>query len=81
MWHAQGGVCALCRRLPPNGRLVTDHEHVKGWKKMPPRERRRFVRGLLCNWCNGKIAGWRVTLDKAVALVEYLTAYHNRGGG
>lgn len=76
----QGGVCFVCSKVPPSGRLNTDHEHVKGWKKLPPEERRRYVRGILCPWCNGKLIGWRVTLAKAEALVIYLRDYHARNG-
>ena len=80
MCRRQGGVCAVCRRLPASGRLNIDHEHVRGWKKMPPGERRLYVRGLLCPWCNGKVASWRITLDKARALVRYLADYNGRRG-
>ena len=48
----QGGVCAICKRVPPSLRLNIDHEHVKGWKKMPPEQRKQYVRGLLCFQCN-----------------------------
>lgn len=44
----QGNVCAVCKKLPENGRLCTDHDHVKGWKKMKPEKRKEHVRGLLC---------------------------------
>lgn len=79
--RAQGGVCAVCRKVPASGRMNTDHEHVKGWRKLPPSERRRYVRGILCPWCNGKLLGWRVTLAKAEALVLYLRNYHGNGNG
>jgi hypothetical protein len=32
----QNGVCAVCEKVPTTGRLCIDHEHVKGWKKLPP---------------------------------------------
>ena len=41
MLAAQGGRCAICRRLPNGRRLEADHDHVTG-----------KVRGLLCNGCN-----------------------------
>ena len=47
-WRAilerQGGVCAICGQVTSSGRLVTDHEHVRGWKKLPPAMRARTVR-------------------------------------
>ena len=44
----QNNVCAVCHKLPENGRLCTDHDHVAGWKHLPSDERKRYVRGLLC---------------------------------
>jgi hypothetical protein len=42
MAAAQGGVCAICKRLPPPGKpLSIDHDHATG-----------KVRGLLCTRCN-----------------------------
>lgn len=32
-----------------------DHFHVNGYKEMPPLERRKYVRGLLCIGCNSRI--------------------------
>lgn len=78
---AQGSVCVICQRLPPSRRLAIDHEHVPGWKKMPASERRKFVRGLVCFICNGKLVSRYVTIEKARRVVEYLLAYSNRNGG
>lgn len=42
MFAAQGGVCAVCGREPPDGRrFAVDHDHVTG-----------RVRSLLCARCN-----------------------------
>lgn len=70
--EAQGGVCFVCQKLPPSGRLCTDHEHVKGWKKKPPEERKRYVRGILCWVCNHYYLGRGITVAKARRVVEYL---------
>lgn len=70
--EAQGGVCYVCQKAPPSGRLCTDHEHVRGWKGKPPEERRRFVRGLLCWTCNHYYLGRGITVAKARRVVEYL---------
>jgi hypothetical protein len=78
LFHRQGGVCGVCGKLPANGRLCTDHDHVKGWKKLAPAERRRHVRGLLCWWCNGKLVGWRMTVEKAEACAKYLRGHRER---
>ena len=71
----QGGVCAICRRMPPSGRLVTDHVHVRGWKKMPPEQRKLFVRGLLCFRCNTTFVGRGVTVERSQNVVLYLQRY------
>lgn len=81
--HGQGGVCAVCKKLPKNGRLCIDHDHVKGWKKLPAAERRKHVRGLLCYFCNRYCASRSVTVESAAALLEYLTLHQeeNRRNG
>lgn len=58
----QGGVCALCKRPPKEGkRLAVDHDHATG-----------YVRGLLCYLDNKVIIGAR-TPEKLVAAAEYVT--------
>jgi hypothetical protein len=44
---SQGGVCYICKKLPPSQRLFIDHEHVRGWKRKPAAERVKYIRGLL----------------------------------
>lgn len=74
----QGFVCAVCRKLPENGRLCTDHEHVKGWKRMPPDQRKRYVRGLLCYFCNHYYVGRAITVEKAANVLSFLKAHEIR---
>lgn len=78
MLDDQGGVCFVCEKEPPNGRLCTDHDHVKKWKKMPPDQRKLYVRGLLCSYCNLRLLrkGW--TLKKLERAVEYVKRYEQR---
>ncbi len=78
MLERQGGVCAICKKEPPNGRLCTDHDHVKKWKKMPPEKRKLYVRGLLCAYCNLRLLrkGW--TLEKLERAVDYVKQYEAR---
>lgn len=48
MLIAQGGVCAICGRLPSLKRKFdTDHDH-----------RLMYIRGLLCHRCNRAIPSW-----------------------
>ena len=74
----QGNVCAICGKLPKSGRLHTDHFHLPGWKKLPPEERKKFVRGLACQLCNRFYLARGMTAEKARALVVYLDAFEVR---
>lgn len=74
----QGYVCFICKKLPENGRLNTDHDHVKKWKKMPPDERKRHVRGLLCYFCNHYYVGRCFTVFKADNAAEYMREHERR---
>lgn len=73
--EAQGMSCAICRRVPKSGRLCIDHQHVKGWKRMNPEDRRRYVRGVICFLCNGKCVNKWMNVERAAAVLEYLTKY------
>jgi hypothetical protein len=75
---AQGGVCAICRKAPPSGRMVTDHHHVPRWKKMPAERRREYVRGLTCWTCNHYYLGRGINIAKATNVVLYLRAFEAR---
>lgn len=74
----QGGACAVCKAVPKKGRLCIDHEHVRGWKRQPPEQRKLAVRGLLCFRCNTTYVGRAITVDRAKAVVAYLEAYAER---
>lgn len=73
---AQGWQCPICEKS--HKRWNTDHEHVRGWAKMPPHERKLYVRGVLCWHCNHKVV--RDTRDAAQAqrVADYLKAYDER---
>ncbi len=78
MLKGQGGVCAICKKVPFSGRWVIDHEHVPGYKKLPAGERRKYVRGILCHWCNSHVLSRFTTLDKLRMAVIYFESYQNR---
>ncbi len=52
MWDDQKGVCKICKTLPKSGRLCIDHLHAKGYKKMSPEDKKKYVRALICFGCN-----------------------------
>ncbi len=72
----QGGHCAVCQE--PRKSLCVDHEHVRGWKKLPPPARAATVRGLLCFWCNTHFVGRGISAQRARNVVAYLEAYARR---
>lgn len=57
MWYTLGDLqewrCPICeRQFTEELRPVIEHEHVKGYRKMPIEKRPKYVRGLTCNYCN-----------------------------
>lgn len=81
-WRAladqQGEACFVCLQKPTKGRLCIDHEHVKGWSKMSPQQRKLFVRGLLCFRCNTTFVGRGVTVERSERVTLYLRNYQAR---
>lgn len=85
--------CVVCGKEFGDRPLVIDHEHVKGFKAhkkrkakkghqikvrvMPPSERRKYVRGVIHNYCNRFVRRW-LTLNRAKAIVAYLEAFERR---
>lgn len=74
----QGWVCAVCKKLPPSGRLVTDHEHVRGWVSMPPALRWQYVRGITCWPCNRYLLARGISIAVAESVAAYLRKYEAR---
>jgi hypothetical protein len=74
----QGYVCPICGKLPENKKLVTDHEHVRGYKKLPTSNRHVYVRGLPCIRCNLMYLPIGISVEKAKNIVKYLEAYEQR---
>lgn len=73
-WLAkQGGHCAVCRE--PRESLCVDHVHAKGWKKMPPEQRKLWVRGLLCFWCNSRYVGRGINPERSRRVTAYLESF------
>ena len=65
----QGGVCAICKRAPQDGKMLcVDHCHLTG-----------VVRGLLCSNCNSALAFFREEPDALRAAIAYLRRAAPRG--
>lgn len=75
---SQGWSCPICERVPKSGRLVTDHEHVRGWKAMPDEERWVYVRGITCWSCNRHLLARDISIVVAKNIVAYLMRYERR---
>jgi hypothetical protein len=61
---AQNGLCAICKIVPPRGRLCVDHNHVTG-----------KIRGLLCDGCNMAIGNFREDPVRMKRAIEYLRVH------
>lgn len=76
----QSWVCPIMGVTPSTGRFVIDHEHVPGWKAMPPEERKLYVRGLTSWYANHAYLGRGISVERATNVVAYLQAYTMRKG-
>lgn len=75
---SQNYICMICEKTPSTGRFVTDHEHVKGYKKLPPEVRKLYVRGILCHFCNHYYLARCINIKKSQNVTNYLTRYVER---
>ena len=73
--RTQGGVCPICENFPKSGRFVTDHEHVPKWKSKKPEERKKYVRGITCWFCNRYLLVRGMSVLKAKNIIKYLEKY------
>jgi len=61
MFAAQGGLCAICRRVSDKISLNVDHDHET-----------KSVRALLCHACNRGIGLFKESEETLLAAIEYL---------
>lgn len=73
---AQGWVCPICEK--PDRKWNTDHEHVPGWKNMPPEERKLHVRGVLCFHCNRYVVRNHRRSEQVQKVADYLARHEAR---
>lgn len=76
MFQSQEWKCPVCLRSSSHWNI--DHQHVIGWKRMPPEVRRTYVRGILCWLCNKDYAPSNMTSAEAFRLAKYLADYEER---
>ena len=78
MLEEQSWVCPIMGVTPSTGRFVIDHEHVPGWAKMPPEERKKYVRGLVSWYANHSYLARGITVERAANVLAFLTRYETR---
>jgi hypothetical protein len=76
LYALQDGKCFICER--PMERPCVDHFHIRNWKKMKPEKRRLYVRGLLCVYCNRRLLGRGMSLQRAKRIVLYLERFEKK---
>lgn len=76
MYDRQAGRCPVCNR--DVDKLVIDHEHIRGWKSLPPEQRKLYVRGLLCVRDNWRFLPTGLTGEIAGRIHTYLSQYEGR---
>lgn len=75
IYRRQNGCCGICKQPFGDKRANVDHVHIKGWGKMPPEERKHYIRGLLCYFDNKFLVMRGVTEGRLIAAAEYLGRY------
>lgn len=77
----QGWKCPVCLKGSASTLWNTDHDHVPTWKHKPAEERKRYVRGVLCAYCNRRRVNSRMPAAEAARIAAYLAAYEARRDG
>ena len=68
--------CQICERVQEQ--FVVDHQHVRGWKTMPPEKRKLYVRGVICRGCNYFVLTRQVSALEHENAGKYLREYERR---
>ena len=74
LFSKQDGLCAICNK-PFDGKPQVDHDHIAGYEDLPPKEKRKHVRGLLCACHNRMIGQGHDDPDELQAGAKYLREY------
>lgn len=76
LYLTNSGNCPICER--PMEKPVIDHIHVRNWRRMSGDQRKKYVRGVCCNYCNRRRLARGMTLEIAKNIVEYLEKFERR---
>lgn len=68
--------CPICERVLATP--VVDHLHVRNWRKMKQDKRKKYIRGIPCNYCNRRRLARGMNLQIARNIVKYLEAFEKR---
>lgn len=73
------GKCPICERpFDDKVRPCVDHLHVKRYKKLRPEQKRKYVRGILCVYCNRRLVAKGMTTRRAYNVYEYLRKFDEK---
>jgi len=79
LYESQGGKCVICdRNFDEKIRPCIDHLHVKGYKKLSFEKRKKWVRGLLCLYCNRRLVPKGMTANRAYNIYKYLKEFDEK---
>jgi hypothetical protein len=82
MYENQERVCWICKAMPKNNVLCVDHIHIKGYKKLLPEEKKKYVRALLCFQCNtafGRLERRKTPRKLLENIIRYFNTFAMKG--
>lgn len=74
MLDKQNQCCAICNKHKDSFRtaLCVDHLHIENYEELPPTEKKKYIRGLLCDTCNRGIGLLQDKADTCYKAGNYL---------
>lgn len=78
LFAAQGWQCPICEKPASEIKTNTDHEHVRGWDKLKPAEKKKYTRGILCSYCNYRRVHSTISAEIAQRIATYIKTYEER---
>ena len=77
IYESQGGRCPICNNELSKTTNI-DHFHVKGWVKLPPEQRKLYVRGIVDWFCNKNYLAKGITVERSKNVTKYLQKFEER---